>query len=363
MQVNGYDNPSSSSCNNHQKVRNTIIDLTEDELDILSMSLPLRPGSDLFNKNLLRDQTIKNIIITAAIGDGVTGDAYYIGANEQHDGRRAAMIYFPLKEFSHNLAPVIVEIQSKVDHSFVSWVIQYCLNLFDNVKVLPVLVVIGTGGFSSNEFRDSAFDKSDNNPFYTNPCRLWAKQTQVYTPDSIEKHMESSPIDPMVALVHVLILQEKNIIILDEYNDTNIQAIYKIAMNVFSCGKGMNTDSARRIELFCDAMTSQFANIFKCEKDCSERSRKRLCQYAQDGINFAQQFKRQNCTESPCVTIIGDSTPEKPSGDLTFVTNAKGQSTGRFTWASCYKKGRSVGMFTKYSNSISLKQAYSNNTL
>lgn len=95
---------------------------------------------------------------------------------------------------------MIVQVQNKVNHAVVTRAIRFCLDVFDNVKVLPVLVVIGVDGFSSQEFRDLAFDKSDGNPFYTYPCQSWAKQAQVYTADSIAKHIASSQIDPMVAL-------------------------------------------------------------------------------------------------------------------------------------------------------------------
>ncbi|KAG1037895.1 hypothetical protein G6F43_012766 [Rhizopus delemar] len=290
-QVNKDDNSSSSSNNNQQQIADTTI--TEDEFDILSMILPLRPGSDLFSKNSFRYQCIKNIIITAVIGNGITGDAYSVGANEQHDGRRADMIYFPLKEFARDLAPVIVEIQNKVNHAFVARVIRYCLNIFDDVRALPALVVISIDGFSSKEFRDFAFDKSDGNSFYTHPCQSWAKQVQVYTADFIAKRIGSSPIDPMIALAHVLILQEKNIMMLDKYDVPTIQDIYKTALNVFSFGKDTTNDLTRRNESFCDAMASQFAKILKYEKDCSEEARKRLRQYAEDGIDFARQFKRR----------------------------------------------------------------------
>ena len=87
-----------------------------------------------------------------------------------------------------------------------------------------------------------------------------------------------------------------------------------------------------------------------------EKSRKRLCQYAEDGINFARQYKRQHlCTKSPGVTPGRTTTSEKPSGDLAFVTNERAQLAGRFNWASCYGEGRSVGMFIRYSSHTSLK--------
>ncbi|KAI9484414.1 hypothetical protein BDB00DRAFT_855821 [Zychaea mexicana] len=86
--------------------------------------------------------------------------------------------------------------------------------------------------------------------------------------------------DLMIALAYVLILLEKNVRVLDEYDDPTIQGIYKTALKIFSIEKNVNTYLASRAESFCDAMASQFAKTLKYEKDCSEESRKRLRQYA-----------------------------------------------------------------------------------
>lgn len=74
-QVNEDDNPLSSS-DDILQIGDTIVN--EDRFDILSITLPLRPGSDLFSKNLLRAQSIKNAIITTFIGNGITRDAYSV---------------------------------------------------------------------------------------------------------------------------------------------------------------------------------------------------------------------------------------------------------------------------------------------
>ncbi|KAI8991733.1 hypothetical protein BDF20DRAFT_920734 [Mycotypha africana] len=354
-------NEASSSYNdNQQQIADETV--SEDGFDILSMTLPLRPGSDLFSKNLLRAQNIKNIIITAVIGNGITGEAYTVGANEQNDGRRADIIYLPLKEFARALPPVIIEIQSKVNPAFVTRSIRYCLNTFDDVKTLPVLVVICIDGFSSRKFRDSAFEKLDSNPFYTHPCQSWAKKVYIYAEGSIENHIKSSPINPMVALAHVLISQEKNIMMLEEYDDPTIQDIYKTALHVFSDGKDKTNDLKRNCESFCEAMTSQFTKIMKYEKDGSEQSRKRIRQYAQDGIDFIKQFNRRNLSDSSA-TPIRATTPEEPSDDLIFVEEERAQSAGRFNWVSCFEKGSAEGKFTRYSSHLTLKQAYSRQTL
>lgn len=95
------------------------------------------------------------------------------------------------------------------------------------------------------------------------------------------------------------------------------------------------------------------------KKNQSENSRKRLRQHAEDGIEFAKQFKqRQLQTKSHSATPIRASSPEKPSGDLAFVSNDRAQSAGRFNWALCYKRGTAEGISIRYSSHISLKQVF-----
>lgn len=122
-----------------------------------------------------------------------------------------------------------------------------------------------------------------------------------------------SPIGSMIALAYVLILQEKNIIMLDKYDDLTIQDIYKTALNVFSFGKDTTNNLTRRTELFCDIMVIQFAKYSSMyEKDCSEKSRKRLRQDAEGGIDFARHFqRRQLYPKFPNVTPIRATTPRK----------------------------------------------------
>lgn len=86
-----------------------------------------------------------------------------------------------------------------------------------------MLIVISIDGFSNKDFRGLAFVRLDDNPFYMHPYRSWTKQVQVYSANSIAKHIDSSPINPMIALSYILILQDKNIVMLDEYDDPSIQ--------------------------------------------------------------------------------------------------------------------------------------------
>ncbi|ORE09230.1 hypothetical protein BCV72DRAFT_254930 [Rhizopus microsporus var. microsporus] len=220
---------------------------SEHDYDILAMTLPLRSGSVAFSEALLREQSIKDRVIRAA----------------------------------RDLPLVVVEVQSKVNHSFIVRVIRYCLSVFDEAKSLLVLIVISAEGFSRKQFRNASFDISDNDPFFTHSCQSWTKQAQFYTTDSISKQTDVSLMDPIITLCYFFMLQEKNILTLEKYDDPAIQ-------------------------------------------DQSETSTKRLRQYAEDVIRFAQQFKRQHLlTESEIVTPIASKNIDEPSANSLFVNNMK----------------------------------------
>lgn len=67
---------------------------------------------------------------------------------------------------------------------------------------------------------------------------------------------------------------------------------------MFSIEKDKTNELKRRNELFCEVMENRFEKILKYEKDNSEQSKKRIRQYAQDGIDFVKRFKRQQ-TQPP----------------------------------------------------------------
>ncbi|KAI9318125.1 hypothetical protein BX666DRAFT_1835703, partial [Dichotomocladium elegans] len=56
---------------------------------------------------------------------------------------------------------------SKVSHSFIPRAIPYCLNVSDETKPLPMLVVIFAEGISSKQFLDASFEISDNDSYFT----------------------------------------------------------------------------------------------------------------------------------------------------------------------------------------------------
>ncbi|KAI9299605.1 hypothetical protein BJ944DRAFT_245041, partial [Cunninghamella echinulata] len=205
-----------------------------EEEEIWRLKLPIRPGSDLSSKMLLREDYIKNIIISRVIKEVIAGDTYYVGPNEQIDKKMTDVVYLPYNKKSREFPPIIVEIQGKVDHFFMHRIMRYSLNLFEETKVLPIVVVINVNGFSSRNFKNNTFDKNANHPYYTHPCDLWADKIFIYNADSIAQFIENSPLDPMIALVYFITQQERNILALDKFDDQTINKIYNIAYNIYS---------------------------------------------------------------------------------------------------------------------------------
>jgi hypothetical protein len=128
---------------------------------------------------------------------------------------------------------VIVEVQKKVDNDAIGRVIRYSLNVFDDTGSYLYLVEIAIDVFSSKGFRDTTFNKKENDPFYTHSCQSWEESAKFYTPEFITNNINTNPsLDKMIALCHVFFMQENNIMLLKNYDDTCIQSIYKVALKL-----------------------------------------------------------------------------------------------------------------------------------
>ncbi|KAI9483954.1 MAG: hypothetical protein EXX96DRAFT_560282 [Benjaminiella poitrasii] len=327
--------------------------------DLYDLSLPVIPRTDSCSKLLFRTEKIKDIIISSVVDDGICGLAYHNGPTEHNDNIKTDITYYP-QDSTKNLAPVIVEIQKKVTHEFIARLIRYSLSVFDQTKTLPIVLVLNIDGFSSKNFRDENFVKSDNEPFYTLPSTLWAKQVQLYNADSISSLLKE-PMSEIIALVHFLTQQEKHIVALDEYRDPALRKMYRIASEIFNEKFNRKVIQDTQIESFCDAIASQLKNVVQNNKTDGQASRKRVAKYAQDGISFAEYFKLR-CTEeggSASVTPIAIT----ESKDLVFVKDSIKKNPGKMKWESCYNEGIQKNLFSRYGSFSTLKMAFHRHTL
>ena len=110
---------------------------------------------------------MRDIIIKSVVSNAICGSAYHNAPTEYKDDRKADITYYPNDNaMIKNLAPVIVEIQKTVSHKFITRAMRYCLNIFDETGIFPILLVINIDGFSSRQFRKDSFSKRDDEPYY-----------------------------------------------------------------------------------------------------------------------------------------------------------------------------------------------------
>lgn len=88
----------------------------------------------------------------------------------------------------------------------------------------------------------------------------------------------------MIALCYAFMMQQRNNLAVEKYDDPSIQAIYKIFMQEFPVDKDNKIDLTLQMQSFCDVMTSQFTKILKCDQGHSKASREQSRQYAKDEI-------------------------------------------------------------------------------
>ncbi|CAO3691454.1 unnamed protein product [Rhizopus stolonifer] len=161
----------------------------------------------------------------------------------------------------------------------------------------------------------------------------------------------------MIALVHFLTQQEKHIVALDPA----LQNIYRIASEIFNEKFNSKVIQDTQIESFCDAIASQLKKVIQNNKSDDQDSRKRVAKYAQDGISFAEHFKRR-CTEeggSESVTPIAITESE----DFVFAKDFIKKNPGKMKWESCYNEGIQKNLFGRYGSFSTLKMAFHRRTL
>ncbi|KAG2229659.1 hypothetical protein INT48_000620 [Thamnidium elegans] len=149
-----------------------------------------------------------------------------------------------------------------------------------------------------------------------------AQTARFYTFDSIATHLNDDRLDEMIALCHVFITQEKNIMLLHRHGDKIIQTIYKVALDSCPVETDHVTQLTSDVKSFCDIIGRQFKKVVK------EGDRKRQLKYAEDGANFTRQFKRKfvQLSDGIVVTPIESiANQESESVDLVFVKKIKGK--------------------------------------
>lgn len=64
---------------------------------------------------------------------------------------------------------VIVKVQQKVNHLFVTRAMRYCLDVLEETKALPILIVFNVDGVTGKKFFEET-STIGNDPCYTQYC-------------------------------------------------------------------------------------------------------------------------------------------------------------------------------------------------
>lgn len=81
----------------------------------------------------------------------MNGNAYYVEPGEQYGERKADAMYLPHMTMTDDGQIVIVKIQNKFSHLFITH-IHYGLNLFKNTKVLLIFVLFDMNRIFGKQF-------------------------------------------------------------------------------------------------------------------------------------------------------------------------------------------------------------------
>lgn len=122
-------------------------------VNIITIPINRRPGTDVTSKNLLKNGTVKDIV--TIIVAGVNVDDYLVGDCEWPDGSRSDVVY---TSKNNTLSPIIIEVQHTVKLAFINRAIKYCTLAFKRHNTLPTIVIFcinDTSGLPANVIRPS----------------------------------------------------------------------------------------------------------------------------------------------------------------------------------------------------------------
>jgi hypothetical protein len=106
----------------------------------------------------------------------------------------------------------------------------------------------------------------------------------------------------MIALVNFMTQQQKHIIALNEYDEPALQIVYRLAYGIFTDELNSKVIQETDIQSFCNATTAQYQKIINNTTSTDSTAQKCIAKYAQDGISFANSFKRR-CTGQESISV------------------------------------------------------------
>lgn len=357
---------------------------------MLQFKLPSQhlPGSDRFSKLLARDQEIIDMI-TQSLVDTPPGTFH---AEATSFIKTECDVLYVSKS---DQTPIIVEFQGKVDQSFMTRAIGYCLDVTRITKQLPIILVFCLK--SASRVISKTFEPSS-------ACRPWllhseaathyATEFYMVTPQSIDPWIQSSStsnntLDPLLALAHFFISGQPSIIGMTRWDDPSIIRLYKLAMQISPSDHKSENNRITALREMADTAEKQFE---KTALNIMTDPHKSL-QYAEAGVSWAKSLKRKydriaaasadddgeqrKGSITPMSEPSGAVEPDKVYGSNTTTADPNAlieaimnhvhkfmaTKSGRMDWRDCYKEAISKipNIDRHYTNASSFKATYYKN--
>ncbi|KAI8967063.1 hypothetical protein BDF20DRAFT_902387 [Mycotypha africana] len=343
--------------------------------DLLLFKIPseYRPGDDKLSKIILSNSTIVDQILKFLLD--VAPGTYTTDNTEWSNALRSDILYVPRIGISNSLPPILIEVQKRVDKTFMARLITYFINVFMRYKCYPIVLIFCVDTVSQAVMQTFEQSNTKENMFETT-CYYWAKNCYLTSNRIIEPALSnesSANKDPIVAIQYFFGSQQRNIMTLDLYDDVTIVELYTIAKNETEKYVDASESQLNALATICSASEDQFKKIKNILKDELAANSKAL-KYVNQGIDYHSKLKRKyeeiifedkGETTTPMaepaeVTVIESVVQSSLTDEeITFIENFISKKNGRMSWKTCWETGSRVGYFTRFGNEQSLRVVYS----
>ncbi|KAI7889105.1 uncharacterized protein EV154DRAFT_446886, partial [Mucor mucedo] len=253
--------------------------------------LPLKwkPGTDHVSKLLLNDPNVMNLIVRSLVGEIAPENSYTVAPTEWADNSRSDVLYTPRAEVTKTMPPILIVTQYLVDQEFMLRLIRYASSTYDRYRVLPLILVIVTKGFSSTTFRRE-FTVSSNGFLLEASCLFWAKQCLLLSAESINGHLNQATLDPMVALGYLFTNHPSCQMPPQHQANSTLMMLYSVAREILSKEESTKSEKANLIYRL-EKAKRDFETIL--DSDDSQGSNKnKVRQSAEDGIMLIEKMQK-----------------------------------------------------------------------
>ncbi|KAI9004022.1 hypothetical protein CLU79DRAFT_378396 [Phycomyces nitens] len=172
---------------------------------------------------------------------------------------------------------------------------------------------------------------SENQPFLLElPCHGWVKSCYLLNSSSISEHLQSTPLNPLVALGDFLIQQKPSLRSIDRNDDETIQLLYAIAQQIFSDGLKQNESviTAEDLHEIYDQCTRARSYLLEDVLDPTWRKRTLDC--------LNQVLLKINETNKEPAVSMPNSSSDSTIKDWQFVDKYHNDHGG-FNWETVFE--------------------------